>query len=170
MQEALNFAALRMAYWLLRRSPSRPIEWLHKRAVLRDVLRNLAIDCVLDVGANKGQYGLLLRGLGYRGWILSFEPVRAHFEALQEATLRDARWRAFPFALGSRNADASINVAESGLFSSFLTIAPASTRLFPKNRLARTEVVAIRRLDDLLDSCLAGIAASRIYLKLDTQG
>src|SRR4026209_949390 len=40
-----------------------------------DLFERLAIDCVIDVGANRGQYGRLLRTeVGYRGYIASFEP------------------------------------------------------------------------------------------------
>ena len=42
-----------------------------------NVLRKNKSDCILDVGANTGQYGESLRKLGYQGWIVSFEPVKA---------------------------------------------------------------------------------------------
>ena len=69
-------------------------------------------ECVLDVGANAGQYGTLLRAHGYQGWIVSFEPVAGPFEQLREAAGRDRRWRVLPQALGARRERRRIAVAE----------------------------------------------------------
>ena len=38
------------------------------------VLRSREINCVIDVGGNRGHFGERLRALGYRGRIVSFEP------------------------------------------------------------------------------------------------
>jgi len=43
----------------------------------------LKINCVLDVGANQGQYAHFLRNLGYKGNIISFEPVTIDYAILQ---------------------------------------------------------------------------------------
>jgi FkbM family methyltransferase len=146
------------------------LRWLQIRGVLSGVLTKLSINCVLDVGANQGQYGLMLRGLGYKGWIVSFEPVRAQFEILEKTAARNGPWRAFPYALGSSNSRMAINVTESSFFSSFLTPREDSQTTFPQNRVERTEEVAVWRLDHVLETCISGIASPRIYLKLDTQG
>ena len=36
--------------------------------------------------------------------------------------------------------------------------------------MEKKERVLVRRLDNVLDNCIAGISSPRIYLKLDTQG
>jgi len=44
---------------------------------LQALFARLKIDCVIDVGAHLGQFGRLVRRLGYEGTIISFEPVLA---------------------------------------------------------------------------------------------
>jgi FkbM family methyltransferase len=158
------------AYSLLPHVPWNWANWLRHRATLRYVLNKLSINCVLDVGANRGQYGILLRKIGYRGWILSFEPVRDSYEALKAVAAEQERWRVFPYALGATNERREINVAEETVFSSFLTPREESQIRFPTNRLERKEEVDVRRLDRILETCLMDISSPRIYLKLDTQG
>ena len=42
---------------------------------LQRLIRSLRIDCLLDVGAERGNYAAKLREFGYQGQIFSFEPV-----------------------------------------------------------------------------------------------
>jgi FkbM family methyltransferase len=129
----------------------------------------LSIDCVLDVGANHGQFGNQLRDIGYKGWIVSFEPVRGTFKDLSIQAAARPPWRVFQYALGSENGQAEINLSESDYLTSFLTpLGP--TKVLPHNRVVGKEAVEVRRLDSIFDECLAGIDARNIYLKIDTQG
>jgi FkbM family methyltransferase len=158
------------AYKLLPWLPVNFAHWFRNRVLLRYILRKLSISCVLDVGANRGQFGTLLRGIGYTGWIISFEPIQANYEVLKAAAAQREPWRVFPYALGATNERREINVAEETVFSSFLTPREESQVRFPTNKLARKEEVDVRRLDCVLETCLMDIPPPRIYLKLDTQG
>ncbi|MFZ0506744.1 MAG: hypothetical protein WAM29_01280 [Methylocella sp.] len=53
-------------------------------------MRDRKITLVLDIGANKGQYGKSLRDtIGYKGRIVSFEPLREAFAILQQTAASD---------------------------------------------------------------------------------
>ncbi|HEX6794063.1 MAG TPA: FkbM family methyltransferase [Casimicrobiaceae bacterium] len=142
-------------------------------AHLRLLFETLRISCVIDVGANTGQYRDLLRNeVGYDGWIASFEPVKANFEALAAKATTDHRWCVFDCALGAAAGSAEINVMQDTQFSSLL--APAETQLAQfeaKNAIAYRETIRMRTLADVaVDIVQRGAPLDRCYLKLDTQG
>lgn len=146
---------------------------LRKNPFAGALLRHLEVtrtDCVLDVGANLGQYARMLRGRGFRGEILSFEPVRSTFEALERSARRDPRWRVFPFALGREAGTLDIMRHTRSDFSSALPVNAAGTAQFPGLDRPETETVQVRRLDELLPTLLAGREEPKIFLKSDTQG
>ena len=62
----------------------------HHDARYAHLLRTRDIRLILDVGANAGQYGSLLRSdFGYHGRILSFEPLTAAHAALTARAAAD---------------------------------------------------------------------------------
>jgi FkbM family methyltransferase len=133
------------------------------------VLERLRIDCVLDVGANQGQFAHRLRDLGYAGRIVSFEPVSLLLADLQRAAAKDPEWLALPYALGDEDGTAEINVVP-GKMSSLLAASEFGRDWATKLRDSHTETVEVRRLDSVLDEATAGLPTPRIFLKLDTQG
>lgn len=138
---------------------------------LLKILDALAINCILDVGAHKGDFGCEVRRIGYRGRIVSFEPVAQNFEELSRTASADPLWRVFPFALGERSEHADINVFGGSTLHSLLTPSAYGRSMFgDKLALRRTERIEVRRLDEVLGLCLEGLPQPRMYLKLDTQG
>ncbi len=148
-----------------------PGEWVALRHVILRIFETLSIDCVLDVGANVGQYGSQLREFGYRGWIVSFEPTRDSYEALAAKAKADGRWRAFNLALGAEDGTAEFHVTGNREFSSFLSPNQrAQSDYGSAIAIEQTEMIPVKRLDGLLGECLKGIETSKLYLKIDTQG
>ncbi|UYN96603.1 MAG: FkbM family methyltransferase [Enhydrobacter sp.] len=139
---------------------------------LRQLLGRLEIDCVLDVGANVGQYRDFLRErVLYGGPIVSFEPVARHVAVLRERARADRAWHVEGYALGADDGTAPIKVMVSDQFSSFLE--PDNSRLkdyAALNTPRAIEDVAVRRLDSVLPALAARLGFRRPYLKLDTQG
>lgn len=124
----------------------------------------LEIDVVLDVGARVGEYGTWLRQNGYRGRIVSFEPLAAHLERLQAVARADGAWTVLPYALGAEDGTADLHVARMSQLSSLLPVSDYGRR-FPTEDVG-LERIEVRRLDTLWPQLPAG----RVYLKLDTQG
>jgi FkbM family methyltransferase len=136
-----------------------------EKSYLQRFLRILDIDCVFDVGANRGQYGKLLRSLGFTGLIVSFEPNPVPYAELLKQ--RDDKWICFPYGLGSEPGELPFNVMADDVFSSFLSPSGAE-EYAAENSVVSTVTVPIKRLKDLLDEI--GTSFSRPFLKLDTQG
>ena len=138
----------------------------------REFLAYLDVDCVLDVGANIGQYASSLRAIAkFRGTILSFEPNPVAFAKLSAACSADPDWHCFPYALGDKSSSSLLNVAQSDVFSSLLEPGGGSQQHFAEQtrtvQKAEVEVVA---LDDIFDEFKTRFAFSRAFLKMDTQG
>jgi FkbM family methyltransferase len=139
---------------------------------LRELFTAHSIDCVFDVGAFNGHFGRFLREkVGYAGTILSFEPQPGPFGVLQDWSRRDGSWHSFPFALGARSGEASMNVMKKLWFSSLLEPHPDTPGIMAESNTAVASTrVRIERLADLFDSLQATHGFSRPFLKMDTQG
>ena len=139
---------------------------------LKAVLDYQHINCVLDVGANRGQFAERLRHLGYDGWIVSFEPVPEAYARLSHRFQRDGRWRGFQMALGDRDETRPFHVAAGDAqASSLLTFNDAGPQRWgDAHTVSETVSLRVRRLDGMWDACVASIEAPRVLLKMDCQG
>lgn len=145
---------------------------------LKQVFDLLDINCVLDVGANEGQYGRLLRKMGYKGIIVSFEPVQKAYALLQQGVKDDDAWYSFNYALGGENVVKALNITSGSDLSSFLTLSNYGIKTLgryrnndkPVTETEDTKHIEIKRLDAVFESIIQGIENPRIFLKMDTQG
>jgi FkbM family methyltransferase len=151
------------------RQQAGPDLFLHDHLAL--LFERYGVDCVLDVGANRGQYGRELRLAGYRGRLVSFEPVQVLCEELREVAAGDAAWTVQSVALGREAGVTEINVTRHDVFSSFRQPAAfAAHRFGQATEMARHERVTVRRLEDVLDELFDAGPPPRCFLKMDTQG
>ncbi|HKZ74537.1 MAG TPA: FkbM family methyltransferase [Steroidobacteraceae bacterium] len=139
---------------------------------LQKLFRTLRVDCVLDVGANQGQFYRFLRTeVGYAGPIVSFEPLPALAERLQSEARADDRWVVKPLALGSHPGTGSMNVMADTVFSSFLAPDHMHTERFAElNTVKAVQPVSIDTLDRVAPEIFGRFDVHCAYLKLDTQG
>jgi FkbM family methyltransferase len=138
-------------------------------ARLASMLAANGVDLVFDVGANTGQFALELRDAGYRGRLVSFEPLSSAHSVLQRASRHDPRWTVAPRgAVGAHDGEIDINIAGNSVSSSVLGMLEQHTAAAPSSAYVGSERVSMRRLDSLAGQFLSDSGAS--FLKIDTQG
>ena len=149
----------------LRRYDSATSEAAQFMAMLSDHEINL----IFDVGANTGQFGESLRGAGYGGRIVSFEPLSAAREQLLSAGRNDPLWDIAPrAAIGSEDGEIKIHVSENSVSSSVLNMLDTHTSAAPGSAYVGSEKVPLWRLDTIAPDYLT--SDSVLFIKIDTQG
>jgi FkbM family methyltransferase len=132
------------------------------------LINHYNIDVILDIGANIGQYGSEMRNLGFKGKIISFEPMNKAFEKLQKNAAKDANWVVFNYSIGERDGQTTINVAKNSVSSSLLENLPQLIDSAPEAAFVEKETIEIRKLDNIFEDL--DLIGKNIYLKIDTQG
>jgi FkbM family methyltransferase len=143
-------------------------EWFH----LRRFFRHFDVDCVFDVGANRGQYARMLRDkANFRGEIISFEPIPELVKELQKISASDPRWHIAGIALDREAGPATFHVMADLEFSSFLRPSAAQPAIFKdKNRILQSITVNRSTLAAQFTEYQKQLGFKRPFLKMDTQG
>ena len=135
---------------------------------MASLLSDLRINVVLDVGGSDGHYGAQLRGLGYLGRIVSFEPLPPSFNELNIRARKSPPWDVIPLALGEHSGLATLNISSNRDSSSFLTMLEQHRKSAPDIVPDGSLDIQIARLDDLYWNLCS--SNERVFLKIDTQG
>jgi len=138
---------------------------LERRAHL---LRRFAPAVVLDVGANAGLYGSELRRIGYRGRIVSWEPLSSAYAPLAAMASRDGAWETVHAALGAAPGRARLHVSANSWSSSLHPMLDVHLEAAPDSRYVASETVRVETLDDAWEGRVR--AKGGAWLKIDTQG
>ncbi len=139
------------------------------RSHIAMILAKYSIDAIIDVGANEGHFGTSLRDWGFRGEIYSFEPVSGAFGVLESLASKDAKWRAFNFALGASPGEATIHVSRFSQFSSLLDVNEFGLGTMENMKVEQHQRVEVKTLMQCFDEGMLP-AKRRYLLKMDTQG
>jgi FkbM family methyltransferase len=136
------------------------------------IISEYQVDCIVDVGANQGQYRDFLRDeVHYDGLIISFEPDPDCFAVLSTRQEMDDKWVILNYALGQEVKKLDFNIMKSSVFNSFLEPDSSETQLFStSNSILKTIKIEAKRLDEMIVKLKADHQFNNIYLKIDTQG
>ena len=139
---------------------------------LRQLFSAFDVDCVFDVGANRGQYGTMLRReVGYRGRIISFEPDPATARVLRKTARGDAAWEIREVAIADRDGVRQFHIMRESVFNSLSVPRHDETPLFAEsNSIVATVEVPTETLATVLSKAASKGPFSNPYLKMDTQG
>ena len=128
------------------------------------------VETLLDIGANEGQFGKRIRAAGYRGRIISFEPLPEAHAKLAAVAAADGNWRvADRAALGAAPGATTINIAANSVSSSLLPMLDRHVAAAPGSHYVGAAPVEVARLDDIIARYVAADAGP-LALKMDTQG
>jgi FkbM family methyltransferase len=130
------------------------LNFLSKKGIFHDV------DCIVDVGANIGQFAFMAHTVMPSLPIYSFEPDSTCFKELKQTFAdHEIRGECYPVALSDKQGSVNLNVYESS--------ANNSTLLRENESALQVNKVDCSTLD-ILDKQLEAFKC--LYLKIDVQG
>jgi FkbM family methyltransferase len=147
----------------------------YRRALFRGVLpsiehgpalKGLAFDCIIDVGANRGQFATFARNCFPQCRIVSFEPLDRPARIYDSLFRHDARTRLVRAAVGTECGSLLMHVTAEDDSSSPLAIGELQTRAFGTAVIGTLEVPCGLLSDYLRPDDLG----QKNLLKIDTQG
>jgi FkbM family methyltransferase len=162
VRKLLKKIARRFGYDILH-LPTDPIarQWL-------DLINAYQINLIFDVGANAGQFGQRVRALGYKGKLVSFEPMADVYRQLQATSANDSDWDVVHSGIGDYNGTATINVSANSYSSSVLNILPLHVESAPDSIYTRQEPIQVQTIDTFVGQYY--VPGKNLYIKIDTQG
>jgi FkbM family methyltransferase len=136
---------------------------------LSTILKLLKIDVVFDIGANEGQFAREIRQHGYRGKIISFEPLTSARKNLIIFSERDPGWHVHEqSAIGDQDGEIEIHIAGNSVSSSVLPMLESHSSAAVGSAYVGSERVPIFKLDSVANRYLE--KNSNLFIKIDTQG
>lgn len=126
-----------------------------------------ALQTVVDIGANRGQFALTVRHCLPEAAILAFEPLEKPRQAFDKVFAGDPYVSMFPAAIGPVKRNALMHVSRRDDSSSLLPITKQQTLVFPGTEEIGVQRVAVGRLGDYV---VETDIEEPALLKFDVQG
>lgn len=132
-------------------------------------LDHFEVDMVFDIGANIGQFASELRSMGYKGKVVSFEPLPDAYKKLVDKASGDKLWDIHTqCAIGDFDGEIEINVAGNSVSSSILPMLKKHSDSAKNSAYIGKIKSPISCLDSVAGQYLSG--SEKFFIKIDTQG
>ena len=133
----------------------------------RSIVRSFRPRTLIDVGANKGQFSLLVRGLLGGGVnIYAFEPLPGEADIFERNFQGDPKCKLYRCALGEAEGTAKFHLASRADSSSLLPLAHGQRNAYGVVEAGAIDV-PVRRLDEVITR---EMVCAPTMLKIDVQG
>lgn len=132
------------------------------------IVNNLGINLIFDIGANDGEYAKTMRQYGYKGKIVSFEPLNEAFQSLKNRSKDDENWSINNYALGNKNCKTFINISANSVSSSILDMTSSHLNNAPESEYNGREEIEVKTLNSIYNQFYT--ASDNLLVKIDTQG
>jgi len=133
------------------------------------IIEHFNINTIYDIGANTGQYASELFELGYKGRIISFEPLSKAYTRLKNNSKRNSRWYIHDkCAIGNENGNIIINISKNSVSSSILPILDSHIESAKNSAYIDSEKVDVKTFDSIFQKYYH--LKDKSLLKIDTQG
>jgi len=136
--------------------------------LMGNLTNDLQVEWLVDVGANRGQFGQLMRRAGFQRHLVSLEPVADAFASLQQVAASDPLWTVEQRAVGAKAGSQVMHVAGNSVSSSLLPMGERHLELFAGSAYTRDEEVEVTTIEAVVAE--HGIDPSRTMVKADVQG
>ena len=136
--------------------------------IVSQILDSKSINLVLDIGANSGDWSINLRNWGYKGKILSFEPLAKAFNLLNERSSKDLKWESFNLAIGEGKYTSKINISNNSVSSSLSQILSNHIDAESSSEIIGSQLIEVTSLDEFENRWFEH--SDSIFMKVDVQG
>lgn len=127
----------------------------------------LQLGSVIDIGANRGQFSLMLRAQHPSVPVHAFEPLDEAADVFERLFAGSPSVSLHRMAAGPEEGEAEIHLSGSADSSSLLPISALQDRAFPGTAAIATRCIPVRRVDDVLKDWRP---IEPLLIKLDVQG
>jgi FkbM family methyltransferase len=140
-------------------------------------INHLSINAIVDIGANVGQFASSVYKEGFKGKIVSFEPLQNVHNILIKNSLNFVKrnpqsqinWVIAPaIALGESEKVSQINVSTRSSCSSITTMLALHKEALPDAKFLNKEQITIKTLDSIWDQYIT--SEDQVLVKIDVQG
>ncbi len=132
-----------------------------------NLIRTLPLKTLLDVGANVGQFSLLVRHEHPEASIMAFEPLATPAATYRKLFANDQKTVLYQSALGPERKHLNMHVSNRHDSSSLLEISSLQTTQFPGTEEIGREDVAVAPMTDFIKQ---EDLIAPVLLKIDVQG